>query len=211
MLTSSGRTVTTPDYPAAFSVPEPRQSRVALAKPHPAPTALSPAITLGRFPFQLEFLFGITCQMRREVIGETPDGLRFDFLIEHGVIEGPRLKGRFRAEGGDWMRLRPDGIGIPDIRVTFELDDRTLILMESAGTFDLGPDGYARAVANQLPPYGNFMSTPRFYTSNPNYAWLVRASTFGVGLVDMKTFVVRDDVFEIVRAGDSWTGPTKEC
>ena len=201
IFTNSRHTLTTPDYPGAFSVPARRPSGVTSGEPRAAPPTNAPAISAGRFPFQLEFLFGITCQMRREVIGATPDGLRFDFLIEHGVIKGPRLNGRFRAEGGDWMRIRPDGIGIPDIRVTFELDDRTLILMESAGTFDLGPDGYTRALAGQFPPFGNFMSTPRFHTSNPNYAWLARASTFGVGLVDMKTLVVRDDVFQIVRAG----------
>lgn len=200
VLTNSGRTLTTPDYPASLPVSASAQSDTTSAVPHAVSSTCSPAITAGRFPFQLEFLFGITCKMRHEVIGETGDGLRLNFLIDHGVVAGPKLNGRFRREGGDWMRIRQDGIGIPDIRVTFELNDGTLVLMESGGTFDLGPGGYAPALAGTFPPTGNFMSTPHFYTSNPDYAWLVRASTFGVGLVDMKTLVVRDDVFRIVRA-----------
>ncbi|MFL6449180.1 MAG: DUF3237 domain-containing protein [Bryobacteraceae bacterium] len=179
-------------YPTRFRVNE-----TDTPVQQPPQEAVDPA--QGRFPFRLRLIFSITCKLRPEVIGDTPDGLRYNFLIEEGTIDGPLLRGKFLPEGGDFMRVRTDGIGIPSIRVTFLLDDGAKVYMESAGWFDFGPNGYENAKAGRFAAAGNLISYPYFFTSHPKYSWLLRAQCFGVGVVDLKAFVVRDDVHQILR------------
>lgn len=178
-------------YPATFSVSPPTPAKGIVSE--------SSDILLGRFPFRLELIFSITCRLHAELIGDTPDGLRYDFFIEEGTLNGPLLRGRFLREGGDWMRVRRDGVGIPDIRVTFLLNDGVKILMESGGWFDFGPDGYENAKRGIFPTSGNLITQPSFFTSDPRYTWLMRAHCFGVGNVDLNSFTVRDDVYRIIR------------
>lgn len=180
-------------FPAKFAVSEsenPDVEQLLTKRTDPAQ---------GRFPFRLRFIFSITCKLKPEVIGDTPDGVRYNFLIEEGTVDGPLLRGKFLPEGGDFMRIRSDGIGIPSIRVTFLLDDGAKVYMESAGWFDFGPNGYENAKAGRFADAGNLISYPYFFTSHPKYAWLLRAQCFGVGVVDLKSFVVRDDVHQILR------------
>src|SRR6478736_4064533 len=61
-----------------------------------------------RFGYDLEFLGALTVQLRAEVLGHTPQGFRINFFVVHGEAHGPRLRGRVRPEGGDWMCIRPD-------------------------------------------------------------------------------------------------------
>jgi len=52
------------------------------------------------------------------------------------------MRGRLRTVGGDWLLLRPDGVGLLDVRATMELDNGALIYTTYGGVVDLGPDGY---------------------------------------------------------------------
>jgi hypothetical protein len=38
-----------------------------------------------------------------EMIGPTPDGIRANLYVKSGEVTGPRIHGRIRPVGGDWL------------------------------------------------------------------------------------------------------------
>ena len=84
------------------------------------------------------------------MIGPTPEGLRVNVYVTSGEVFGPKLRGRFRPAGGDWLLIRPDGVGVLDVRATMKLDDGALVYTTYSGVAELGPDvmpSYARKTA----------------------------------------------------------------
>ncbi len=69
------------------------------------------------------------------------------------------------------------------------------------GLFDLGPDGYARALRDDFDPLPPVVVTPMYATADPRFEWLNRAQCIGVGRVDMSALRVEFDVY-VVRVGD---------
>lgn len=63
-----------------------------------------------------------------DVIGPAPEGTRVTFHNAGGEVVGARIRGTVRPNGGDWMTIRRDGVAVMDARVTFETDDKALIL-----------------------------------------------------------------------------------
>ena len=100
-------------------------------------------------------------------IGKTHEGARSIFYATGGTIEGPKIKGTVLPGGGDWFRMRADGIGELDVRATFETDDGALIYTHYRGCMD--------------PKTGYFRTTPRFETSSEKYQWLTKIVAVGVG------------------------------
>jgi hypothetical protein len=86
-----------------------------------------------------------------EVIGPLAEGVRIHVYVTDGEVFGPKMRGRFRRVGGDWLTLRPDGVGILDVRATLELEDGALIYTTYSGVADLGPDGYKRFLDGNPP------------------------------------------------------------
>src|SRR5437764_11526777 len=76
-------------------------------------------------------------------IGAVPHGTRVTAPIASGHFEGPRLRGKVLAGGGDWTLLRGDGVVGLDLRLTLETDDGALIHMTSARTRTARPRGTA--------------------------------------------------------------------
>src|SRR5205809_2568516 len=72
-------------------------------------------------------------------IGAVPHGTRVTAPIASGHFEGPRLRGKVLAGGGDWTLLRGDGVLELDLRLTLETDDGALIHMTFDGLRDDGP------------------------------------------------------------------------
>ena len=69
---------------------------------------------------QLEFLFEVSVDVTSPLtIGQTPHGYRRIAHITGGSFEGPRLKGKILPGGGDWLLVRPDGVGELDVRGLF--------------------------------------------------------------------------------------------
>ncbi|NGY04502.1 DUF3237 domain-containing protein [Solimonas terrae] len=143
-----------------------------------------------------EFLCAMhaTLQAPPEVIGPTPEGIRVNFYVTGGTLDGPRLKGRLRAVGADFFTLRRDGVGELDVRTTIETDDGALIYVQYHGVGDLGEQGYERFLAGELPPRVALQTGPRFSSAHPDYQWLHRLYCVGRGEVDMQTFEVRYDI-----------------
>jgi hypothetical protein len=130
-----------------------------------------------------------------ETLGETPDGYRINFFVESGRVVGPRIDAVVRPDGGDWMCIRRDGIGVLDVRTTYETTDGALILDRAGGVFDLGPDGYAKVAAGQLTGTPAFYATPTFMTAHPDWQWLNRCQGFGVGRVVLEELQVQCDIY----------------
>src|SRR5262245_26048165 len=99
-----------------------------------------------------------------EVLGPLPEGIRVNFYTSGGVITGPKIRGKVRPVGGDWMTVRRDGVAILDVRATFETHDGALILVMYSGVIDLGLDGYDRFLRGELPVAAQIRISPRFLT-----------------------------------------------
>lgn len=132
-----------------------------------------------------------------EVIGPLPEGIRVNFYSTGGEITGPGIRGVLRPVGGDWMLVRSDGVGLLDVRTTFELDDGALILVTYAGMVDLGKDGYDRFLRGELPSKARLRISPRFQTSHPAYLWMNRLCCIGVGEYQAATNVASYDVYSV--------------
>ena len=147
--------------------------------------------------YRLEYIFSYTARVRLppEVIGATPDGIRANFYVIGGYVDGPKLKGSLAAVGADWMLIRRDGVAILDVRATIETQDGALIYLPYSGVCDLGPDGYDRFLNGTLPQRASLRGVPRFHASHPSYLWLNRVQGLCVGDVNLSEGVVQYDVY----------------
>jgi hypothetical protein len=66
--------------------------------------------------------------------------------------------------------------------------------------FDLGPDGYARALRDEFDPLPPVVVTPTYATADRDLEWLNRAQCIGVGRVNMTALRVEFDVY-VVQVG----------
>ena len=151
------------------------------------------------FAYQLEHIFSYHITVTPpELIGQASDGLRFNFYITGGEITGPRVRGKVRAVGADWVRVRPDGVALIDVRSTFEAEDGALIYVTVDGSADFGEGGYARLLAGTPPPSPTrFRIFPRFDTAHTQYRWLNRLHCLGVGEAHFNQFRVAYDVYAL--------------
>lgn len=134
-----------------------------------AALAASPAQAADEVPgLKSELLFKMFATLEApQQIGKTHEGTRSVFYATGGTIEGPKVNGTVLPGGGDWFRLRDDGIGELDVRATFETDDGALIYTHYRGVLD-SKTGY-------------FRTSPRFETSSEKYQWLTKIVAVGVG------------------------------
>ncbi len=157
--------------------------------------------TQSRWIWETRFLGSLRADLRKELVGAMPDGLRINWHVKEGTFVGPGLEAIILPGAADWMHIRKDGIAIVRVQACFETRDRVRVYGTYGGIFDLGPDGYARALRdnyNRLPPV---VVTPTYETADPRLQWLNRAQCIGVGRVDMTAFRVEFDVY-VVRVGE---------
>lgn len=148
-----------------------------------------------RFGHELDFLGALTVHLQAEVIGQTPQGFRINFLVKDGEARGPRLNGRIRPQGGDWMCIRPDGVGEVDIKITYETPDGALLLEQAGGVFNLGAEGYASVLRGIYTGSAPFFATPTYLTSHPDWQWINSLQCFGFGRVVMSALRVECDIY----------------
>jgi hypothetical protein len=135
-------------------------------------------------PYSLEHIFSYNATIANppEVVGEVPEGLRVNFYVTGGEVTGPRLRGKVRPAGGDWLLMRKDGVALLDVRVTIESHDGAVIYVAYAGLVDLGEQGYAQFLRGEPPARGTPIRTsPRCWTAHPSYQWLNRLHCLGIG------------------------------
>jgi hypothetical protein len=150
-----------------------------------------------RWAWDSKFLGSLTATVRKEVVGITPDGLRINWHVEAGSFVGPSIDAVVLPGATDWMRIRNDGIAIVNVQACFETRMGMRIYGSYGGIFDLGPDGYERAIRDEFAPLPPVVVTPTYATADKQLQWLNRAQCIGVGRVDMKALRVEFDVYAI--------------
>ena len=178
----------------------------ASATPHAtAGSSATPGAELAgkpRWDWNPKFLWTGSIGVRKEVIGGMPDGLRINWYFTEGRFVGPDHDGIVLPGGGDFMRIRQDGIGIVNV-ITELLQTRTgaRLYCSYGGMFDLGPDGYARAMRNDFDAFPPFVTAPTYTTADKELAWLNRAQCLGLGRVDTKAMRIEFDVYAVSVGG----------
>ncbi len=163
-------------------------------------TSLGSAAAQARWDWDQQFLGTLTVGLRKEVVGPTPDGLRINWHLTEGVFIGPGLLAHVLPGGADWMRIRPDGVGIVDVTATLQTSTGARIFANYGGRFDLGPDGYVRALRDEFDPLPPLVVAPTYATADKQLEWLNRAQCMGVGRVDLKNLQVEVDIY-LLRVG----------
>jgi hypothetical protein len=153
-----------------------------------------------RWDWHTRFLWAGTVAIRKEVVGALPDGLRINWHVTEGRFVGPHLEGIVLPGAADWMRIREDGIGIVSVRECLRTRTGAHIYCSYGGIFDLGADGYARALLGEFDPLPPFVVAPTYTTADKELAWLNRAQCLGVGRVNVKALLAEYDVY-VVQVG----------
>ncbi|UCD10209.1 MAG: DUF3237 domain-containing protein [Dehalococcoidales bacterium] len=148
-----------------------------------------------------EFLFHLVANLDRVgvlEVGTTPHGTRRIFYVTGGTLEGPRIKGTVLPGGGDWMVVRPDGVGILDVRAVFHTDDDHLIYSYYRGMLVRSAEVTERMQRFEQvdPSEYYFRTTPVFETASEKYGWLNKIVAVGTGLVSNEG--VEYDVYSIL-------------
>jgi Protein of unknown function (DUF3237) len=149
-------------------------------------------------PPRLELVCSYTATLQPpEVIGPVAEGIRVNFYVTGGQLEGPGIKGKVRPVGGDWLTVRPDGVGVLDVRATLELEDTALVDVAYRGLGDLGPEGYERFVRGDLPATLPLRTCPILRSAHPSWQWLQREVFIGFGAVDFARLQAGYDVYVV--------------
>ncbi len=116
-----------------------------------------------------------------------------------GAIRGPKIHGTVIAPSGDWLVTMADGSARMDARVTIKTDDNAVIFMEYSGVNVLSKEaaervGKGEAITNAD---GYLVSTPRFTTASPLYAWLNHIQAVGKMISLQRGRGITYDIFEI--------------
>jgi hypothetical protein len=101
-------------------------------------------------------------------VTDTPLGDRMIFDVVSGTFEGPRLKGRVPATGGDWVIRTPTGSRL-NVRLLLETDDGVPILFQYSGT------------ASQIDGKARIEIAGAFDAPAGAYGWLNDVQAFGLG------------------------------
>jgi hypothetical protein len=149
----------------------------------------------SRWAWDARFLGSFRALFRKELVGETPDGLRINWLVTEGALAGPGLDAVVLPGAVDWMRIRRDGIGIVNVHACLETRDHVRIYCTYGGIVDLGPDGYARVLHDDCDQLAPVVVTPTCSTADPRLEWLNRAQCIGVGRVDVRALRIEFDLY----------------
>jgi hypothetical protein len=115
----------------------------------------------------------------------TPVGARMTFIVNGGVIDGPKLQGEILPGGGDWLLVGSDGVGRVDVRATLRTADGALIHYETRGIIKIPADGLERLATGEVLPFEEtyVRTTPMFETADERYAWLCGIVALGYNIL----------------------------
>jgi hypothetical protein len=149
--------------------------------------------------YSLEHIMSYTGKLAPpEIIGPVPGGIRVNFYVTGSEITGPKVFGKVRPVGADWLTVRRDGIAALDVRATAETNDGALLYVTYLGIIDLGENGYDDFLKGVPLPSGVAIRTsPRIQTSDPRYLWLNRLHCIGVGQAFAERLEVVYDVYAV--------------
>jgi hypothetical protein len=189
VLSCAGRQVPAPNIAERFlskfhlAAKEERAPGSGPARPAGASVVGSAAApATQRFGVSMDFVASVHVQFGPpQYIGDTATGMRVNFFVRDGTVQGDGFKGKVLEGSSDHLIVRPDGMGVVRIHAAFALDDGATLDVESGGYVDFGPEGYRRALAHDLPDRSPLVVSPLIYTRYPKYEFLSRIQCVGVG------------------------------
>jgi hypothetical protein len=170
--------------------------RIPAAAYRPAPRAAKETHSLARLAPKLDHIASVSLVFRPpEVVGEAPDGLRLTFVVDSGVVAGPRLNGQVLARTVDHMIVRRDGVGEVRVQGTIRTSEGAMLSTSYCGVCDFGADGYRTVRDGKIPAVVHVELAPRFLTGHAAYRWMNRAQFVGVGDVRVGVLIANYDLF----------------
>lgn len=137
--------------------------------------------TIFGLGYSLEYICSFTATLRPEVIGPLAEGLRVNYHFTGGEVDGPKLRGKFRPGGADFVTMRRDGVGVLDIRGTIETHDGAVIYVIGSGLTYTSEDAYERAMKKDLPASVPLRAALHLATVHPGYLWVNRLQFVEIG------------------------------
>ena len=210
VLSNAGRQVPAPHmaerFPSRFRLVEREAPAQMAARPSGAasqrPSAASPqrpsaaALRNLRFPARLTYVATVSVDFGEiQFLGDTQDGMRVNFNVREGTVEGEGVSAKVTQGSSDQMIVRRDGMGLVRIRAAFATQDGAVLDVESGGYVDFGVDGYQRAQAHHLPDRCPIVVSPLIFTRHPKYSWLSRVQCVGVGLTHLDLAKASYDIY----------------
>jgi muconolactone delta-isomerase len=116
---------------------------------------------------------GAVSQGRRRIVPQTG-----------GTFEGPEMKGHLLpGSSADWQILLPDGTTLADIRYTLQIDDGTLLYVQSRGVRHGSADVLARLGRGEDVDASEytFRTSTRIETASARLDWLNKGVFISVG------------------------------
>lgn len=137
------------------------------------------------FQPQLEFAFTVSIELSKPYYlrPSSMGSERAAVYAAAGTVEGPNIRGRvIPYSGGDFPLVRPNGVIDFDARYLLELDDGTLVYLQSRGYRWAVPDATERMQRNEaLEPHEYYMRvSPKFDVPDGPHEWLGRHVFIGV-------------------------------
>lgn len=118
-----------------------------------------------------EFLYTIDLLLEPGIdLGNTPLGKRVIYTIKGGTFNGPKLKGKVKPAGGDWVLRLDSATTQLDVKLILETDDGQLISNTYKGIVRNNPDGTTY-----------WRIAPFFETGSKKYDWLNHIVAVGIG------------------------------
>jgi hypothetical protein len=127
---------------------------------------------------ELIHAFDVVAKVDRPLeIGETSFGARRMILITEGIVTGPRLSGKLLQGGVDYQMIRADGLADIHARYAIETPSGSRVYVENTGMRHGPPEAMAKLRRGESvdPAVIYFRATPRFETSDPTLAWMMRS------------------------------------
>ena len=111
-----------------------------------------------------------------------PYGHRAFYEVIDGELEGPRIRGTWRA-GGDWAVGGSDGFTRLDGRSLLETDDGAFVYTQYEGVLEVNKVLMNALRTGQETAYEDqyFRITARFETGDERYRWLTQSVFVGEG------------------------------
>jgi hypothetical protein len=109
------------------------------------------------------------------------DSLFIYNVPDGGWVKGPKIEGKLRAPGADWLQVLADGTLKLDVRLTIETDDGALIYLSYNGVARFTDDILAKSQRGEVIESDEvyFITTPTMRTSSEKYGWLNHVQCIG--------------------------------
>ena len=143
----------------------------------PAPHPFAPR-------FEFAFTISITLTGAHFLKPSSMGAVRGAVYAAEGTVEGPEIRGKvIPMSGGDWPLVRPTGVIDFDARYLLELDDGTVVYLQSRGyRWAKTPEIAERMARNEPADPGEYYMrvSPKFDVPEGKHDWLAKHVFVGV-------------------------------